>query len=154
MANSCFKSPKGGNRSSVIVTCWPEPICEACSTARSIIWGNADLSNACFAGANLYWAFLNRTILRGADLSGACLRGADIEDADLSFANLTGADLGLCGVGRATHLDGANLTGADMTGALLTCAVYDHRTIFPDGFNPKDHGMLTNEEYGQLFQRT
>jgi uncharacterized protein YjbI with pentapeptide repeats len=33
--------------------------------------GNANLSNACLIGADLYWAFLNRTVLRHANLSGA-----------------------------------------------------------------------------------
>ena len=62
--------------------------------------------------------------LQGADLRGRNLWGADLRQANLRDADLRGANLG-----------GALLARADLTGA-----VYDHRTVWPVGFNPRAHG--------------
>ena len=37
---------------------------------------------------------------------------------------------------------GTNLTGADLIGADLTGARCNHRTRWPDGFDPVKHGAL------------
>jgi hypothetical protein len=104
----------------------------------------ADLSGACLAGANLREASLT-----DADLSGATLRGAELREADLSDAYLVGADLREADL-RDAYLNGANLTeadlrGADLRGAVLTArltgcvmtgAIYDPSTVFPEEFDP------------------
>jgi len=115
-------------------------------------FGNADLTGVCLARANLYQAFLNQTNLRHADLEDAILRGSDLEDADLGFANLKRADLSVSGVGGLTRLGGANLIGANLDGANLTGALYDSTTRFPDGFEPRSHGMLTLEEWQKAIE--
>lgn len=53
---------------------------------------------------------------------------------------------------REAVLFGANLLGADLLGADLQWAKYcaDSRmkTVFPDGFNPQEHGMIEVDIYG------
>jgi len=40
------------------------------------------------------------------------------------------------------NLVGANLRGAETAGASLSAAVADLNTVWPDGFNPADAGVL------------
>jgi hypothetical protein len=60
------------------------------------------------------------------------LTGADLSKANLSWAKLYGADL------REANLREATLSKAD-----LNHAVYDDRARFPEGFDPKAHGLTT-----------
>ena len=58
--------------------------------------------------------------LQWAKLHRANLQGAKLQDADL----------------READLRGANLFGAKY------CTYPSMATVFPDGFNPKEHGMI------------
>jgi uncharacterized protein YjbI with pentapeptide repeats len=89
----------------------------------------SNMSKGSFVHATLKAANLTGAKLAQADLSGADLRDALLDDADLSGASLERADL------RLTSLKGATLTGADLTGAL-----YDDKTVWPDGFDPDKAG--------------
>lgn len=121
------------------------------------------------------WIVLNGALMRGARLSGAHLRGANLYESNLVGADLTGADLrdaelwgttlrladladaSLAGAGLAdVDLSAANLKGADLTGARLeggdgfeganlTGAVYNRRTCWPSGFDPRKHGARLEE---------
>jgi len=102
-------------------------------------------------GAPLHGAPLRYARLRGASLIGADLTGANLASADLRGADLTVADL------HYAHLEGADLTGANLLGANLESAdlqgtnfsranfngtsigegLYDRRTRWPTGFNPR-----------------
>lgn len=75
-------------------------------------------------GANLYYANLRGTDLRGADLQAADLIGADMRDADLRGANLHNA-----------MVMWRNKKTGEVRQANLTHAVYDERTILPNGEN-------------------
>jgi uncharacterized protein YjbI with pentapeptide repeats len=60
--------------------------------------------------------------------------------------NLLGADLRWANLKRA-GLEGANLSGADLVGAKLrwtnlTGAIYDRKTVWPPGFDPKAAGVI------------
>jgi uncharacterized protein YjbI with pentapeptide repeats len=98
-----------------------------------------------------YCADLRRTTLRfaplayadllDANLAGASLVGANLDRANLGGANLHKADLTGTGMRHAV-LVGANLTGADLTGASLAWAIYDARTQWPAGFDPRAHGAV------------
>jgi tetratricopeptide (TPR) repeat protein len=77
---------------------------------------------------------LSRTDLRGADL-----RGLDLSGIDFSHQDLTGAELG------QAHLIGTMLTEANLTDADLEGARFDHRTEWPDGFEPQEHGATKVE---------
>lgn len=74
-----------------------------------------------FRGVDLREANLREADLTEADLRSADLRRANLAQANLSFADLRGADL------RYTHLRRVNWQGA----------VYDGRTRWPHGFDPK-----------------
>ena len=106
----------------------------------------ADLRDANLTEATLvYGANFTEAILTRADLTGAHLEGATLTKAILFEATLTGAIL----VGA--NLTGADLTGTDLTEATLfeanlTDAVYDSRTKWPAGFDPKAGGARLSEE--------
>jgi len=82
--------------------------------------------------------------LVGADLAGADLVGANLREANLREANLVGADLHRADLVGAdlvgADLVGANLVGAKLGAANLVGARYDHRTQWPEGFDPAAAG--------------
>ena len=96
-----------------------------CSLLRANLKG-ANLNGANLGGAYLGWAYLREATLEGADLGDADLGGAELDGADLSGANLCGA----------------NLTKVNLTGAKLSEARYDFRTVWPEGFEPRDSGAV------------
>lgn len=73
-------------------------------------------------GANLYYANLRGADLRGAQLQGADLIGADMRDADLRGANLNKA-----------MVMWRNKSTGEIRQANMTHAVYDERTVLPNG---------------------
>jgi hypothetical protein len=123
---------------------------------------DSDLSYADLRDAILWEATLSGTNLRNADLRNAVRSGDDLSSSDLRDADLRGAILGggqrllqtiftartNVGIGK-THrwigparillhpFDAVNLHGAALDGAK-----YDKQTLFPDGFNPVDRGMV------------
>jgi uncharacterized protein YjbI with pentapeptide repeats len=97
----------------------------ACNFLRANLKGT-NLDGANLNGAYLAWTYLSEATLKGADLGDADLAGAGLEGADLSGANLCGT----------------NLTRADLTGVKLAGARYDFRTVWPEGFKPRDSGAV------------
>lgn len=106
---------------------------------------SAHLNKANLQSANLQRANLQSAYFEYADLSKAVLNGSNLIDADFIKANLTDADLSY------TDLSDANMSGTDLrltnlTGAIMKSAKYcnapELKTIFPDGFDPKEHGMI------------
>lgn len=82
-----------------------------------------------------------------ADLRGADLSVADLSGANLSLAKLIEADL------RGACLYGADLDGAELNGAKY-CRDSQFETIFPDGFNPEEHGMIEVDHLGREIKQT
>lgn len=108
---------------------------EQCDLRKSEL-NDTDLTNTFLFGANLEGAHLHRAVLdhahlKAADLSHASLFGCSLRDVKLQGARLCGADL------RAADLRGATVEDADFSDA-----TFDRRTLFPDGFNPADQGMI------------
>lgn len=97
---------------------------------------SAQLKEANFMEANLESSHLKLAILYKANLQAANLQWAFLEWANLKKANLSNADL------RFAFLSWANLKGANLTNANLEEALYNDETIFPDGFDPKEAGMV------------
>ncbi len=100
----------------------------------------ANLIGANLIGAKLQWAKLQEADLQEAnlqeaDLKGANLQGANLQWADLQEAKLQGAEL------HGAKLQRANLQGANLQGAKY-CTHPNLCTIFPDGFDPNEHGMI------------
>ncbi|NLE82926.1 MAG: pentapeptide repeat-containing protein [Chloroflexi bacterium] len=127
--------------------------------------GSANLSKTIFWGANLIGAKLEYSNLSRADLKWANLSGAELAAADLSGADLVDADL------RGTILGSADLSGAKFCNEdLIGSARFDETTVwmgafykegekgtvFPEGFNPADHGMHLiheGESYEEAYKR-
>jgi hypothetical protein len=121
-----------------------------CADLRRTNLRGAHLQRGYLKGASLAFADLTGADMRGAqmwiaDLTGAHLERADLTGANLHMARLRGADLRHATL-RQADLRGANLTGSDMTGATLTRALYDARTRWPAGFNPRRHGAVKVEQ--------
>jgi uncharacterized protein YjbI with pentapeptide repeats len=122
------------------------------------IMTRCDLRGAILNGANLRGADLTaancgldnlggstdfiKADLSGANLRNANLAGADLTDAILVGANLSGSRMVSLFPDRPTRLNGANLAKAQLSGGYFNGALYDARTVFPRGFNPKRAGMI------------
>ena len=135
------------------------------------------LTNVNLIGADLEWANLNCTdLVNNFRCIEANLIGADLRWANLTFVNLIGADLRNANLNsaklfgaklsetdfRGSYLGNANLTGADLSGADLSNTNLDEailnnakyctdercKTLFPEGFDPKFHGMIEVDIYG------
>jgi hypothetical protein len=90
--------------------------------------GGANLEEANLSGADMSGANLCEAILCDADLSGANLRGASLIGADLSGANLRYADLG------GAYIWGADFAGADLLGTNLQGA-FAGGALFAEAIN-------------------
>ena len=85
-------------------------------------------------GCNLVGTDFMKVVGRWAStetyLEGADLRGADFRRANLTEAIFEGVD------GFVGRWASSNLRGADFRGA-----IYDDKTMFPEGFDPVESGM-------------
>ena len=97
----------------------------------------ADLTGATLIEADLTEANLEWTTMKAANLDGATLRCADLTRANIAGANLCNADL------SEANLSGTNLKGAEIAAASFSAAVADRNTVWPDGFNPTNAGVVT-----------
>ncbi|MEX0338893.1 MAG: pentapeptide repeat-containing protein [Arenibacterium sp.] len=114
---------------------------------EGIVWegthlDGAQLDNANFKGADLYWAGFFQAQLNGANFENANLQGADPKEASCVGANFRWANLGKDNLSGRSQLQGADLTGAILNRARLEGAEYDQHAKFPKGFRPSSHGMI------------
>ncbi|MBR3046024.1 MAG: pentapeptide repeat-containing protein [Oscillospiraceae bacterium] len=116
---------------------------EACKRIREMLGESdqvVDLSGWDLQGANLFRANLETANLKGANLESANLKGANLKGANLQETILGGVYL------QQADLTGATLLGikfnlAHLRGAMF-CTDPGLATVFPFGFNPKEHGMI------------
>ena len=113
------------------------------------------LMDACFKYWHLEDARLEGAHLEGAHMKGAHLEGTHLISAHLEHAHLESANL-RCADLRGANLTDANLRYAHLSGAELTGAKYCNdlraKTIFPKGFDPKEHGMIEVDILGNLVE--
>jgi uncharacterized protein YjbI with pentapeptide repeats len=100
---------------------------------------DAKFTNAIMTDARLWSAVLAGADFSGADLSRAKLYGSNAADTDFADANLRNADF------RNANLRGTDLSRATLDGAMFSGAMYDCRTRFAQGFDPRTHHMLPAE---------
>jgi uncharacterized protein YjbI with pentapeptide repeats len=94
-------------------------------------FADAKLSDAILTAANLAGADLTKAQMNRAILSGAILKGADLAGADLFAAELDRADL------TDANLIGTRFLQANLGDAILTGAVWDETTTWPEGFGKR-----------------
>lgn len=119
-------------------------------SAGNIVMNCAKLQEVDLENARLNTADLSHVDFRDANLSEICLESANLYNANLKYANLIGANLRFANLAAANlgsaklwnaHLESVDLRGANLKDAYLKGALYDEGTIFPEGFDPKEHEM-------------
>jgi hypothetical protein len=106
------------------------------------------LPNSDLRLARMYQLTFDYAALSGANLAGARLWGSSLVRADLGHASFRGSDFTSADLTGAI-LWGAGLTGADLTGATLDGAQIDAHTVWPDGFDPGTHRLVTVTDDGR-----
>ena len=80
------------------------------------------------------WLELEHTVSQPfKKVSGS--EGSDMRFADLEGADLSGTDL------RGVNLAGANLSNVILEGTNLEGAIYNAKTVWPEGFDPEQVGV-------------
>ena len=115
---------------------------------QKAILGGTNLNNANLQGAYLQGAYLQQADLNGADLRGSKLQRTGLQGVDLSGALLDEADLSGANLSSA-NLCQADLELADLRGIKLEGTIYNNKTVWPDGFDPKAAGAINVDEKGQ-----
>jgi uncharacterized protein YjbI with pentapeptide repeats len=103
--------------------------------------GKAHLVMFDLRGVNLEQVYLVGANLEGANLGAANLKGAKLNEANLESTNLGGADLSWANLSNA-DLAQTYLRGAELQRIKLSSARYTDDTVWPDDFNPQDHGAI------------
>ena len=109
---------------------------------KKLLLGAKDLRNANLPGINLTGTKFNGRDLSGikinmGNLTRTDLRNVNFTDAELTMTIFNGADA------RGAIFNGADLRrSADLPYADLRGAKYNKTTRFPDGFDPKQEGMI------------
>jgi hypothetical protein len=120
----------------------------------------ANLSYACLVNcrfnlhkANLTKANLQHAFLEVANITDAVLKDVNLNDAEIYGVDFTGSDfrgasLGFHARGRIV-MENTNLCGVDLrrikdfSGIYVwTGAIYDSKTLWPEGFNPTEAGAV------------
>lgn len=114
---------------------------------EGISFAGSDLSGSDLTGSDLYGSILLETNMsqckmRGVDLRFSHLDVVSFRGADLCNARFSRDELGGGLVLHAVDFTGANLEGADFSGA-----IYDMETVFPDGFDPKQRGLIKLDDW-------
>ena len=108
-------------------------------------FSDVDLRGADFSKADLYWTYLFRSNCEGVSFRKARLSGVVLDWANLKGADFSGAYISYDNVGGSSSLIEADLSEANLEGADLKGSRYNHRTIFPQGFDPTLNGMILED---------
>ena len=97
---------------------------------------NVNFSNAVLGQFNLRGSKVCGSIFRNCDMTVGYFEGADFSGADLSGAKMLDTHFENC------NLCGAIMLGEEIEGAIFTGAKFDMHTVWPEGFNPLEHGAI------------
>ena len=91
-------------------------------------------------GVRPFWGWaVEKGLIPSWSMSGAILSGADLSGADLDGADLSGADLAFADLSQS-QLSGTCFRDASLHEARLDGAAWDAGTVWPEGFDPLQHG--------------
>lgn len=107
---------------------------------ESSVFIYAKLKEARLLGANSPMSTWMYADLEAADLRLVVFREANLRYANFQRANLVGTNF------EGAHLGGANLANTNTLGAFLQNAKYTKDTLWPDNFDPNEHGAVLVEE--------
>ena len=110
-------------------------------------FSRSDLSDSDFSGSDLYGSILDETNMSQCKMLGVDLRFSFIEDVSFRGADLRNARFSRDELGGGLVLHAADFTGANLDGADFSGAIYDAATIFPEGFDPEQRGMIKLEDW-------
>ena len=115
-----------------------------CAYMRHAEVMHVDFTNAFIAELQLTNAKACGAIFRNCDMTVGHFEGADFTGVDFSDAKMLD-----------THFENCNLCGAIMLGteiesAIFTGATFDKHTVWPEGFNPLEHGAILVEDENHL----
>ena len=86
----------------------------------------------------------------GFKMTSGSFKNTDMSEAKFVKSNLIGVSFKNARLTKTDFtevwLRGVDFTGTNLEDAILTGALYDEKTIFPEGFDPKAHGMRTFAE--------
>jgi uncharacterized protein YjbI with pentapeptide repeats len=119
---------------------------------EGISFDRSDLSGSDFTGSDLYGSILIETDMSQCRMQGVDLRYSHIDDVSFRGADLRNARFSWDEVGGRLVLHAADFTGANLEGADFSGAVYDDATIFPEGFDPAQRGMIKLEDWEREYR--
>jgi uncharacterized protein YjbI with pentapeptide repeats len=124
-----------------------------------VILDELNLTNASFVSAHLRGAFLYKGIFAHCDFSSSNLIVCHCKEANMQYANFQNSVAYSCDFSKAdlrfanfqgSTINGAKFKEAMLQGAIMEClgveeaiwdgALYDEKTVWPDGFDPEAHG--------------
>ena len=97
---------------------------------------HADFTNAVISELQLTNAKVCSSIFRNCDMTVGHFEGADFTGADFSGAKMLDTHFENC------NLRGAIMLGTEIESAIFTGAKFDRHTVWPEGFNPLEHGAI------------
>jgi len=120
-----------------------------CDLRNSVFYFSV-LNDARMINVSLVNAILVGSKMRGVDLSGSLLMYSDFSKVDFSLASLRGATV-VGGDFRDVEFSGADVTVVGLDQCNLEGASYDDQTIWPENFNPEEHGLINKRRNGYRF---
>jgi len=109
---------------------------------EGISFVGSNLRGSDFTGSDLYGASLIDCKLESCRLTNTDMRSAFIHNVSFRGSDMRGVRLSLDEMGGGLCLYESDFTDANLDGADFTGAAYDSMTIFPDGFDPIQRGLV------------
>ena len=110
-------------------------------------FSRSDLSGSDFSGSDLYGSILDETNMSQCKMQGVDFRYSYIDEVSFCGADLRNARFSRDEVGGVLRLRAVDFTGANLEGADFSDAIYDAATVFPEGFDPEQRGMIKLEDW-------
>ncbi len=114
---------------------------------EGISFAGTDLSGSNLTGSDLYGSTLMETNMSHCNMQGVDFRYSYIDDASFRDADLRNARFSRDELGGGLTIHSADFIGANLDGADFSDAIYDAATIFPEGFDPNQRGMIKLEDW-------
>ncbi|MGK7910377.1 MAG: pentapeptide repeat-containing protein [Synechococcus sp.] len=109
-----------------------------------VIFNDSSLSNVIFRESNF-----NETCFVRIRFIQSTFYGCTMKGANFSLSSFTGCDLSRC-ILTESNFEGSILKGCSLDKSILIGSTYNEKTVFPQGFDPIQHGMLSASDESLL----